>query len=141
MDLHCNDTVRNYCFHRFRQKSLKFMQGQYVYKTLRTFLCIRTPNTGQLNSLFHTFAEFRPISGLLCYNPIYYWMAASAQFSPNEMSDCGRHYLHLQMHLFLIHPSSGYIWRMNPTNELTNSNTFLTFCFLSCIKLYFGCDQ
>ena len=51
---------------------------------LGAFLCIRTPNTGQLNSLFHIFAEFRPISGLPSYNPIYYWIAASAQFSPNE---------------------------------------------------------
>ena len=37
----------------------------------------------ELNSLFHTFAEFRPISDLPRYKPIYYCLAASAQFSPN----------------------------------------------------------
>ena len=43
-------------------------------------MCIRTPNTGQLNPLFHTFAEFlnrvvaRQSTDLL---------VANAQFSPN----------------------------------------------------------
>ena len=49
------------------------------------FLFIRTPNTGQMNSLFHTFVESRPISGLPRYNSIYYWLAASVQFSPNHI--------------------------------------------------------
>ena len=31
----------------------------------------------------HLFTEFRPISGLQHYNPVYYWLAASANFSPN----------------------------------------------------------
>ena len=54
-----------------------------LHDALGAFLCIGTPNTGQLISLFHTFAEFRPISGLLCNNPNHYWLAANAQFSPN----------------------------------------------------------
>ena len=53
---------------------------------LGAFMCIRTPNTGQLISLFHTFAEFRPTSGLPRYNSIYYWFFASVQFSPNKVS-------------------------------------------------------
>ena len=59
------------------------LNANNINNTLGAFLCIGTPNTGQLNPLFHTFAEFRPISGLARYNPIYYWLAASAQFSPN----------------------------------------------------------
>ena len=57
---------------------------------LGAFFRIRTPNTGQLNSLFHTFAEFRPISGLPRYNPIYYWLAVSAQYSTMDLLSSNR---------------------------------------------------
>ena len=50
---------------------------------LGDFLCIRTPNTGQLSPLFHTFAEFRPIVNRLVARPPTDWLAANAQFSPN----------------------------------------------------------
>ena len=51
------------------------------------FLCIRTPNTGQLNLLFHTFAEFRPIVvNRVVARQSTYRLAANAHFSPNDYS-------------------------------------------------------
>ena len=44
---------------------------------------IRTPNTGQLNSLFHTFAELRAIVNRVLARQSTHWLAANAQFSPN----------------------------------------------------------
>ena len=44
-------------------------------------MCIRTPNTGQLNPLFHTFAEFRPIVNRVVAWQSSDWLAANAQFS------------------------------------------------------------
>ena len=49
---------------------------------LRDFLCIATLNTGQLNPLFHTFAEFRLIVNRIVARQSTNWLAASAQFSP-----------------------------------------------------------
>ena len=51
--------------------------------TLGDFLCIPTPNTGQLNPVFHTFAEFRPIVNRIVARQSTDWLAANAQFSPN----------------------------------------------------------
>ena len=50
---------------------------------LGDFLCIQTPNTGQLNPLFHTFAEFRLIVNRMEARQSTDWVAANAQFSPN----------------------------------------------------------
>ena len=50
---------------------------------LGDFLGIWTPNTSQLNPLFHNFVESSSISGLPRYNPSYYWLVASEQFSSN----------------------------------------------------------
>ena len=50
---------------------------------LGDFLCIPTPNTGQLNSLFHTFAEFRLIVNRIVARQSTDWLATNAQFSPN----------------------------------------------------------
>ena len=55
--------------------------------SLGDFLCIPTPNTGQLNPLFHTFAEFRLIvNGIMAWQSTD-WLAANAQFSPNVSYD------------------------------------------------------
>ena len=40
-----------------------------------------TPNTGQLNPLFHTFAEFRPKVNRVGPRQSTDWLAANAQFS------------------------------------------------------------
>ena len=50
--------------------------------SLGDFLCIPTPNTGQLNPLFHTFAEFRLIVNRIVVRQSTDWLAANAQFSP-----------------------------------------------------------
>ena len=47
-------------------------------------MCIPTLNTGQLNPLFHTFAEFRLIVNRIVARQSTDWLAANAQFSPNE---------------------------------------------------------
>ena len=52
--------------------------------TLGDFLCIPTLNTGQLNPLFHTFAEFRLIVNRIVAWQSTDWLAANAQFSPND---------------------------------------------------------
>ena len=51
--------------------------------TLGDFLCIPTPNPGQLNLLFHNFAEFRLIVNKIVARQSTDWLAANAQFSPN----------------------------------------------------------
>ena len=48
-------------------------------------MCIPTPNTGQLNPLFHTFGEFRLIVNRIVARQSTDWLAANAQFSPNEV--------------------------------------------------------
>ena len=53
---------------------------------LGDFLCISTMNTGQLNPLFHTFAEFRLIVNGIVVQQSTDWLVANAQFSPNEYS-------------------------------------------------------
>ena len=63
--------------------SSKVMHSSNVNGALGDFLCIPTPNTGQLNPVFHTFAEF----GLIV-NRIVKWqstdcLVANTQFSPN----------------------------------------------------------
>ena len=55
-----------------------------VTKPLGDFLCIPTPNTGQLNPLFHTFAEFRLIVNRIVAWQSTDWLAVNAQFSPND---------------------------------------------------------
>ena len=52
--------------------------------SLGDFLCILTLNTGQLNPLFHTFAEFRLILNRIVAWQSTDWLAANAQFSPND---------------------------------------------------------
>ena len=59
------------------------MKPPFCLITLGDFLCIRTPNTDQLNPLFHTFAEFRPIVNRVVAQQSTDWLAANAQFSPN----------------------------------------------------------
>ena len=44
---------------------------------------IPTSNTGQLNTLFHTFTEFRLIVNRIVARQSTDWLAANAQFSPN----------------------------------------------------------
>ena len=51
--------------------------------TLGDFLCILKQNTGQLNQLFHTFAELRLIVNRIVARQSTDWLAANAQFSPN----------------------------------------------------------
>ena len=64
---------------------------------LGNFLCIPTPNTDQLNPLFHIFGEFRPIVNRVVARQSIDWLAANAQFSPLMM--CFR--LYVQNHLIL----------------------------------------
>ena len=52
--------------------------------TLGDFLCISTPNKGQLNPLFHIFAEFRPIVHRVVARQSPFWSAGNAKFSPNR---------------------------------------------------------
>ena len=42
---------------------------------------ISTPNTGQLNSLYHTFGEFRLIVNRTVARQSTDWLAANAEFS------------------------------------------------------------
>ena len=51
-------------------------------RTLGDFLCIPTPNPGQLNPLFHTFVEFRLIVNRIIARQSTDWLGANAQFSP-----------------------------------------------------------
>ena len=55
-----------------------------VRLTLKDFLCIPTPNTGQFDPLFHTSAEFRLIVNRIVVRRSTDWLAANVQFSPNE---------------------------------------------------------
>ena len=55
--------------------------------TLGDFLCIPTPNTGQLNPLLHTFGEFRRIVNRVVVWQSTDWLTANAQSSPNEVVD------------------------------------------------------
>ena len=50
--------------------------------SLGDFLCIPISNTGQLNALFHTFAEFRLIVNRIVARQSTDWLAGNAQFSP-----------------------------------------------------------
>ena len=58
--------------------------GLLTPNTLGGFLCIPTPNTCQLNPLFHTFAEFRLIVNRTVAQQSTDWLATNAQFSLNE---------------------------------------------------------
>ena len=58
-----------------------------VFSPLTDFFCIQTPNTCQLSSLFHTFAEFRPIVNRVVARQSTYWSVANAQFSPDAKSN------------------------------------------------------
>ena len=55
----------------------------YPPGSLGDFLCIPTPNTDQLNTLFHTFAEIRLKVNKIVPRQSTDWLAANAQFSPN----------------------------------------------------------
>ena len=61
---------------------------EIVYKSsgnpFGDFFFIPRPNTGQLNPLFHTFAEFRLIVNKTVARQSTDWLAASAQYSPND---------------------------------------------------------
>ena len=66
---------------------MNISQASFVgetFMTLGDFLCIPTPNKGQLNPLFHTFAELRLIVNRIVAWQSTDWLAANAQFSPNE---------------------------------------------------------
>ena len=63
--------------------SLRFFLKGNVVRTLGDFLCIPTLNTGQLNPMFHTFAEFRLIVNRIVARQSTDWLAANAQFSAN----------------------------------------------------------
>ena len=45
-------------------------------------LCIWSPNTGKLNALFYTFAEFRPIVNRVAARQSTDLFVANGQFSP-----------------------------------------------------------
>ena len=55
----------------------------FLIMPLGDFLCIPTLNTGQLNPLFHTFAEFRLIVNRIVARQSTDWLTANAQSSPN----------------------------------------------------------
>ena len=55
----------------------------YGRTALEDFLCILTPNAGQLSPLFRTFAGFRLIVNRIVAWQSTDWLAADAQFSPN----------------------------------------------------------
>ena len=63
------------------------VQSEFVYNgrlkmfSLGDFLCLRTPDTGQLNPLFYTFAEMRPIVNRVVAWQTNDWLAANAKFS------------------------------------------------------------
>ena len=60
-----------------------FLQNLSTH-TLGIRMCIRIPNTGQLNPLFHTSAEFGPIVNGVVVRQSTDWLAANAQFSPYD---------------------------------------------------------
>ena len=62
-----------------------FIKDQKVFINIRRFSC-PTLNTGQLNPLFHTFAEFRLIVNRIVARQSTDWLVANAQFSPNAES-------------------------------------------------------
>ena len=63
--------------------------GMRMNVTLGDFLCILTLNTGQLNHLFHTFGEFRPIENRVVVWQSPDWFVDNAQFSTNvPVVDC-----------------------------------------------------
>ena len=64
--------------------SIQYYTIIFCTRALGAFLCIRTPNTGQLNPLFHTFAEFRPIVNRVVARQSIDWLAGNAHFSPHE---------------------------------------------------------
>ena len=68
----------------FSSEDLFSCYNPNLSETLGDFLCIPTPNTGQLNPVFHTFAEFRPIVNRIVAWQSTDWLAANAQFSPND---------------------------------------------------------
>ena len=46
-------------------------------------LCIRTSSTDQLNPMFHTFAEYRPMVNRIVSPQSTDWLPTSGQFSAN----------------------------------------------------------
>ena len=73
-----NNTIR-----AVTKVSFRFVFLIWLSFSLGDFLCIRTPNTGQLNPPFHTFTEFRLIVNRIVVRQSTDWLAANAQFSPN----------------------------------------------------------
>ena len=53
---------------------------------LENFLCIQTLSKGQLNPLFQTFAEFRPLVNRVVARRSTDCLAANSQFSSNDSS-------------------------------------------------------
>ena len=77
--------------------------GMKTVESLGDFLCIPTLNTGQLNPLFHTFAEFRLIVNSIVVRQSTDWLAANAQFSLDEDVD------HVKFSwLSVVDPDIGY---------------------------------
>ena len=71
-------------FHNYIKELVRYEVSLVtVLLSLGDFLCIPTPNTGQLNPLFHTFAEFRLIVNRVVAQQSTDWLAANAQFFPN----------------------------------------------------------
>ena len=68
----------------------KYKQVEQSTVALGDLLCIWSPNTGQLNPLFHTFAESRLIVNRVVAQQSTGWLAANAQFSLNDLCSCAR---------------------------------------------------
>ena len=68
----------------FLKNVTEMFANTLVFISLGDFLYIPTLNTGQLNPLFHTFAEFRLMNRIVARQSTD-WLAADAQFSPNGL--------------------------------------------------------
>ena len=97
--------------------------------SLGDFLCIPTPNTGQLNSLFRTFGEFRLIVNRIVAWQSTNWLAVNAQFSPNVW--------YLQKHkveIYFLIWQNRLSWKLNCVKEFagyfmwSNSRKLLYLC-------------
>ena len=66
-------------FAKSKAKLLKLDEQNFRHSL--DFLCILTLTTGQLDSLFHTFAEFTPVVHRVVAQQSTDWLAANAHFS------------------------------------------------------------
>ena len=93
---------------------------------------IPTPNTGQLNPLFHTFAEFRPIVHRIVARQFTDWLVASAQFSPN-VSGSNKHFNGGSYSYLKIH--TGYIQTELMTSCPRQKNVKILYFWKKIIQL------